>query len=182
MRKATVMIIEAQPVVSQGLKLALAETEDLRVIGSASSIAAGYEIADQLRPDVVVIDAQNDTGQFDTPGRVIGLAPAVILLAAGDDGDFERARSVGATTVVSHDASLNDLIVAIRRAWHTDRAPAVPTTITPPPRSGGLADLTRREIEILELLVQGLTHRAIANELHVAVNTVRTHTRNIHRS
>jgi DNA-binding NarL/FixJ family response regulator len=180
MHKATVMIVEPQPVVSQGLKLALAATEDLRVIGSASTLASARGIADQLRPDVVVIDAQNDTSEFDTAVRVFGLAPVVILLAAGNDGDFDRARSVGATTIVPRDASLDDLIVAIRRAWRADHASSVPVPVMPPPRTGGLADLTRREIEILELLVQGLTHKAIANELHVAVNTVRTHTRNIH--
>jgi DNA-binding NarL/FixJ family response regulator len=184
MRKATVMIVEAQPVVSQGLKLALAETEDLCVVGSANSIATARATAEQLRPDVVVVDAQNETDSFEQSARAFGLAPAVILLAAGDDTDVDRARSLGATMLVSRDASLNDLIEAIRRAWHVERSPILPwgrSTASPiPPRSGGLSDLTHREIEILELLVQGLTHKAIANELHVAVNTVRTHTRNIH--
>ncbi len=182
------MIVEAQPILSQGLALALSGVDDICVVGSAVSASSAEEFAAQLHPDVLVVDAANASSDMREHLRSRGHVPAMVLLSTGDGRDREHAEDLGAVAVVPREASLQDLADAIRhanasRSTPEDAAHQEVQTFTRPvrsaPRTSGLSQLSAREIEVLQLLVQGLSHRAIADELHLAVNTVRTHTRNI---
>ena len=184
MHKTTVMIVEAEPVLSHGLAIALDESGDLRVIGSADSLEKAREFAPQLHPDVMLVDPQTAGGGNDIAEEIQDLAPTVVILASADD-DIDRMNRAELATFVPRELSINELINAIRRASARKR-PAIyddsrPRAVVPMPphRTGALSELTQREIEVLELLMRGLSNRAIAEELHIAVNTVRTHTHNI---
>jgi DNA-binding NarL/FixJ family response regulator len=177
----SVMIVDQQPILSQGLAMALDDVEDLHVLGSVGTPEAAVELAVELLPDVIVLDPEMATRELVERLRTGVRPPAIILLFPNDEAAaMARVSWIGATTLLMRDTSLQDLVVAIREAAaHGLRGPRLPP---PPPRRqppGSLESLSPRESEILELLTMGLSQRAIANRLNLAVNTVRTHTRNI---
>lgn len=180
MHETMVMLIEAQPALSQGLTAALDETEDIRVVGTAENIASGRVCAAQLHPDVVVVDTANTEGGIFHYEEVCDLAPGVVVLAS--EKESFSGLGAGQSVVVPRELSINDLITAIRRA--AESTPGHPPPGRSPlsdgrPKDNPLTSLTPRELEVLELLICGLSHRAIATRLNIAVNTVRTHTHNI---
>jgi DNA-binding NarL/FixJ family response regulator len=183
MPKTTVMIVERRPVLSQGLAVALGETPDLAVVGSAASLAAARAPALELRPDVLLVDGETAEEIDALVSDALDLARVVVVLVS--DHDAITMTSQARATVVPRELSIKDLIAAIRRASSGEASQSLasaddrPAISVPPHRIGALSELTQREIEILGLLMRGMSHRAIAEELHIAVNTVRTHTHNI---
>jgi DNA-binding NarL/FixJ family response regulator len=183
MAATTVVIVDQQPILSQGLAMALADEADLRVVGSVAHAGDALELALELMPDVVVLDPEIANPPFIEGLRAMTRPPAIILLyPTGEPSAIERAGWIGATTLVMRDTSLQDLVTAIHEvAAAREEQRAAPSVIPPAPQEvgGALESLSPRETQILELLTLGLSQRAIANRLNLAVNTVRTHTRNI---
>jgi DNA-binding NarL/FixJ family response regulator len=181
MSGTTVMIVDQQPILSQGLAMALAEVEGLQVLGSVANAQDALELSLELLPDVIVLDPEIATRELIEGLRSRPRPASIILLFPNSDpASIERSRWIRATTLLMRDTSLQDLVEAIRAASERgDRGPV--DASSPPAREhlSALESLSPRETEILELLTMGLSQRVIANRLNLAVNTVRTHTRNI---
>ncbi|HLI15087.1 MAG TPA: response regulator transcription factor [Acidimicrobiales bacterium] len=193
MHETTVAIVDTHPVLRDGLTACLAHEPDIRVVGTASSLSQVPDLVATSHPEVVVLDADlDDTDATNLIPRLKALqhAPAVVLLTCRDDAEaMATAMRMGASACVLKVAPVQDLVSAVRWAGRGEMwiSPPLIASLFAELRSRStttrphslLASLTERELQILELLVEGLGHQEIADRLHLAVNTVRTHTRNI---
>jgi DNA-binding NarL/FixJ family response regulator len=182
-----VLIVEDHAMIAHGLQAALDRVEDLDVVGVASTIDDGDRIARSQSPDVVVMDFRLPDGE--APDGIVRLAEScpsarvLVVSALSDHRSVLRAMEAGASGYLLKDQPLDDLVAGIRavRAGETAVAPSLLPKLlarlgaTGPPAGS----LTRREIEILQLLADGAPNAEVARRLHLSVNTVRNHVQSI---
>ena len=189
------LIIDPQPLVGRGLAALLRDEVGVNVfIGSGRSELIAAEMADYL-PGVVIIGINgSDTGQgLEAIGIIHQVDPQCrVMVLIDPNARLEAADLVrlGITSVVSRNASLDEVVLAVRQllAGHksldgqmTARLLAELTTAVS--RSEGTSTpngLTRRELQVLELVGDGLPNRDVALRLHISENTVKNHMRSIH--
>jgi DNA-binding NarL/FixJ family response regulator len=190
-----VLLVDDQRLLRDGLRTLLELEEDLQVVGEADDGAAGLARYAELKPDVVLMDVRMPgMDGVEATRRLMGEWPAarVIILTTFDEDEyiFEGLRA-GACGYLLKALSGAELAAAIRTV-HGGAAlldPAVTAKVmaefarlAPPARTidAGLADpLTDREREILTLVAQGLTNRAIAQRLFLAEGTIKNYVTNI---
>lgn len=175
------LLADDHPVVRAGLRAVL-ETEPGIVVAAESATAeeavARAAIGDI---DVVLMDLQFGTGMGGAEATALITArpdaPRVLVVTTYDsDADTLPAIEGGATGYLLKDAPPEDLAAAVRTAaaGRTTLAPAVADRLVNRLRIPGAA-LTRREIEVLTLVGQGLSNHAIAARLHLTEGTVKSH-------
>ncbi|HEY3671106.1 MAG TPA: response regulator transcription factor [Acidimicrobiia bacterium] len=195
MNVARVLVVHDQRIVAETLARRLEEEEEIRVVGIATSIAAGRSAAESVGPDVAVIDVDHAQGavaaEFVT--YFTSLEPPVKVVAILDDDDSVLAAQIiraGADAVMTDDDAVNNLIAAVLtvaqgHAWVVPRILGGVLrdfrTSRPQPNEFDrrLELLTAREREVLRRMVSGSDHATIARDLVVSVNTVRTHSQRI---
>ena len=165
----------------------------LDVVGTATSVDEAVALVGQHRPDVLV--AGVDFASHDEEG-VLGLRRAreahagVKLVVVGDGGEpenVEAAFSAGASIYCVRTAERGDLASAIRQAFQPSIYVAGTeyrsVTASPVPVSGRgeAVDLTRRELEILQLVAEGHSNSQLAKMLWVTEQTIKFHLSNIYR-
>ncbi|MGY1826272.1 response regulator [Blastococcus sp. SYSU DS0541] len=188
-----VLIVDDEELVRTGLRLILEAEPDLTVVGTAADGASGVTAVRRFRPDVVLMDIRmpGTDGLAATRrllGDLDGVPCKVVVLTTFDvDEHVYEALWAGASGFLLKDVPADQLVHAIRVAAageallapsvtrrlisaFTRRAP-VPTGSPP----AGLADLTPREVEVLELLAEGLSNAEIGRRLFVGEATVKTH-------
>jgi two-component system nitrate/nitrite response regulator NarL len=174
----------------EGLSLHLARQDQLEIVGSAPTREETHRLARELAPDVLLLDMAM-AGSLEIVHEVHDIAPSTRVLALTipeADGAVIACAEAGVSGFVMRDASLTDLVDAIcstargeacmsRRAAATllRRVSALAADRVVPAR----AELTPREREIVELVEQGLSNKAIAARLHVELATVKNHVHNI---
>jgi len=175
-----VLVVDDHPVVRQGLRTFLDLQPDLEVVGEAADGPACVQAAQELRPDVVLLDLRMPDGDGLTALR--GLAeqgnPARVLVITSftDPGAVLPAIRAGAAGYVYKDVDPAALATAIRavHAGHVllnpDVAGLLAEGVQPVP-----AKLTNREREVLTEVARGRSNREIANALHLSEKTVKTH-------
>jgi DNA-binding NarL/FixJ family response regulator len=181
----TVVLVEDHVALRKGVELLL-RSEGLSVIGVADDVDYAYELVSRRKPDVVVVD-------IGLPGRS-GLELARRLLAEDPDagvllysGSMDRdvlaeAMSTGVRGLALKNGTPRELIGAIRSiaAGGSYFGPELSALVAPgQAKSGHL--LSRREREILGMLANGMNGTAIARDLMISSETVRTHVRNAMR-
>jgi two-component system, NarL family, response regulator NreC len=193
MEQTSVLIVDAHPVLCEGLAVGLADAPDLSVVGAMTSPYRVLPFIEETRPRVVVIEDElvRDEGPLSLAAFArCNPSPSIVLIISEPDG--ETAASVlraDACAFVSKDAPLTELANAVRWAGRGERwvSPVLLRNLLDDSvrrgteRDGGdeWSSLTGREHEILLLLVEGFSHKEVAHRLDIALNTVRTHTRNI---
>jgi DNA-binding NarL/FixJ family response regulator len=175
-----VLVVDDHPVVRQGLRTFLDLQPDLEVVGEAADGPACVQAAQELQPDVVLLDLRMPDGDGLTALR--GLAetgnPARVLVITSftDPGAVLPAIRAGAAGYVYKDVDPAALATAIRavHAGHVLLNPEVAGLL-----AGGEArapaTLTAREREVLTEVARGRSNREIANALHLSEKTVKTH-------
>ena len=195
MNVARVLIVHEQRIVAETLARRLEDEDEIRVVGIATSNAAGRSAAESVGPDVAVIEV--DRSQSGVASELVrfftSLDRPVKVVAIVEDDDTRSATQViraGADAVMTSDDAINNLIAAVLtvaqgHAW------VVPRILggvlrefrasRPQPNEFDrrLELLTAREREVLRRMVSGSDHATIARELVVSVNTVRTHSQRI---
>ena len=189
-----VAIVDRQPVVCESLSVGLGGEPDLRVVGTASAPGRVVDLVETTRPDVLVLDSE--LGGPDSPGTLREVlstpeSPAVVMLMAdGAVGPGVSAIEGGVLGLVLKVAPLRELVDAVRLAARGQMwvSPPMLTDLLSARFGAGrrgardrLSALTRRELQVLDLMVEGLGHRAIAQRLEVSANTVRTHSQNLQK-
>ncbi|MFJ9038225.1 response regulator [Streptomyces sp. NPDC102406] len=186
-----VLLADDQPLVRSGLRVLIADTDDLEIVGEAGDGAEAVELAVRLRPDVVVMDirmpgtdgieATRQIVAADTGSRVL------VLTTFDEDAYVYGALRAGAGGFAVKDMRLDDILAAIRVVAAGDAliAPGVTRRLIadfvarPEPvraRPARSADgITQREREVLTLVGLGRSNQEIADELVISVATAKSH-------
>ena len=180
--RITVLLADDHSLVRRGFRRLLEDDPSITVVGEASDGSEAVELACQLRPRVVVMDcAMPKTIGLEATRQILTAAPdtAVLMLSMHSEETLVRqALAAGARGYILKSAIDLDLVTAVKRvaAGETVVDPALdrPATL-----KGVNHGLTVRELEVLQLICDGLSNREIAATLNLSVNTVSVHRANI---
>lgn len=173
------LIVDDHPVVREGLKAFLGLYADLEVVGEAESGSTALGLAGKLRPDLVLLDLQLADGQalaWIPRLMALPIPPKVVILTSFLENDgLRQALNLGASGYLLKHAGPSALLDGIRAAVRGEVPldPAAVRLLTQPAPEA--ARLTPKEREVLSLIAQGLSNKAIAATLGIAEKTVKTH-------
>ncbi|SDK04794.1 two component transcriptional regulator, LuxR family [Lentzea albidocapillata subsp. violacea] len=175
------LLADDHPVVRAGLRAVLETEPGLIVVAEATTAEAAVARAAEGGIDVVLMDLQFGAGMngAEATAAITGRpgGPRVLVVTTYDtDADTLPAIEAGATGYLLKDAPPEDLAAAVRTAaaGRTTLAPTVADRLMNRLRTPDTA-LTRRETEVLVLVAEGLSNRAVAQRLHLTEGTVKSH-------
>lgn len=177
----TVLLVDDHPVVRTGLRSLFERNDQVDVVGEAATGEEAITLSEHLHPDVVLCDLRLGPG-IDGVATTAALrsqvpAPAVVILTTFDrDVEIIRAIEAGAAGYLLKDVSPETIITSLRQAAAGGMVlvPEMARRVVEGMRKPSLR-LTDRELEVLRLLDQGASNRAIARTLFVTEATVKTH-------
>ncbi|MCX4550971.1 response regulator transcription factor [Streptomyces sp. NBC_01387] len=196
-----VLVADDQAVVRDGVVLLLSQADDMEVVGQAGDGHEAVRLASESRPDVAIVDLRMPgLAGAEVTARVvradIGVRVLILTTYADDDAVMPALRA-GAAGYLTKDATGEALLAAVRdvAAGHTVLDPAVqrrlvqlvvsePESTVPLPPAGPAPEagipaeaegLTRREVDVVRLVAQGLNNRQVARDMVVSQSTVKTH-------
>jgi DNA-binding NarL/FixJ family response regulator len=181
--KLRVLLVDDHALVRRGFRRMLEDEPTFHVAGEASDGLEAVKLAEELRPDVIVMDcALPQMNGIEASRRILAKLPdtAIVMLSMhSEDTLVKQALEAGARGYILKNAMDLDLVSAIKKV-------AAGQTVLDPQitRSGALkgerdTGLTQRELEILQHIVAGKSNKEIATELNLSVNTVSVHRANI---
>ena len=185
-RVLRVLVAAPYPVARAGLRSLLADETDLQVAGGAADPGELVAQSETLAPDAVLLDAGDDPDPWlEDLWRLAanGTLPPVVLLAGAVDAAGEALRA-GLAGLLLRDATPAEIEAAVHAAAAglvvLDRRAAGVLAVESPARpapspSEDTEALTHRELEVLQLIAQGLPNKAIAGELGISEHTVKFH-------
>jgi DNA-binding NarL/FixJ family response regulator len=181
----TLLAAKFEDLVAIGLRSLIADDPHLELVAADVPMEAIDGAIERHRPDVALLNF----GTLGSPARVLQLHQAypgtriVVLANRPTAAECNQMLSFGATACLSKETEGRDIVNAIHlasRGMHLlPRSAAAPGFGRP--QLHGAELLTPREAEVLERLRDGATNAAIAHELSIGIETVRTHARNIYR-
>ncbi|MFD1426409.1 DNA-binding NarL/FixJ family response regulator [Kroppenstedtia sanguinis] len=187
-----VLLVDDHAVLRDGLSNIISLEEDMEVVGQASSGAESLTMIEELQPDVVLMDI-NMPGMSGVEAirriRAKDQKVAVLVLTMFDRDEYlyESIRA-GATGYLLKDAPSSDVIDAIRSAFRGESTlhPVMARKLLDNISGGKKTDrgsnedsLTPRELDVLNLMVKGLSNKEIAEQLFISDKTVKIHVSNI---
>ena len=183
-RAIKVLLADDHTIVRQGLKLILAQQPDFQVIGEAATGQQAAELAEKLRPDLVLMDVQMpELNGIEATRRMVAANPRIRVLVLSMHKEALYVREVlkaGARGYILKDAIDTELLNAMRSVAHGDGyiSPAVSGALLTDYReqsSNPLDLLTTREREVLQLIAEGKTNKEVSTKLNLSGYTVDSH-------
>jgi DNA-binding NarL/FixJ family response regulator len=193
--KVRVLIVDDHALFRRGLMLVLESEDGIEVVGEAEDGDAGVAKAEELAPDVVLMDVRMPRVNGITATRRLAesmpTTKIIMLTVSDEETDLYEAIKAGAVGYLLKEISIEEVADAVRAVMQGQ------TLISPSMASKLIAEfaslskqavdrqaapvprLTDRELEVLKLVAQGLTNREAADRLFIAENTVKNHVRNI---
>ncbi len=194
-----ILLADDHVMLRQGTVALLRRERDIQVVAEASNGQEAVDLARQLKPDIVVMDVRMPVlSGIEATRQIRQTCPTiqVLVLTAHDDDQYVFSLlEAGASGYLLKTAPIVDLVKAIRQV-HDGESPLDPSIAhkvvlrmsgkTPSPAGASAAtppapieELTARELEVLQLLAQGLNNNAIAETLSISDRTVQAHLTNI---
>jgi DNA-binding NarL/FixJ family response regulator len=183
-----VLLVDDHEMVAESFQRVLSSSRDIEVIGIAVTAADGVAAARAHAPDVIVMDEQlPDERGVAAAARIKAELPHIrvlLLTGSGDSGTLQAALEAGCIGYLEKTSAFGRLIAAVRSAAAGDVVISredLSRLVVSRERLGGTRapELTRRELQVLHLVGAGLSNQAIAKQLVLSVNTVRTHVQTI---
>jgi DNA-binding NarL/FixJ family response regulator len=182
-----VLIADDHPMMLQGIRRALEGSEGIDVVGEARSGEEALALVERRKPDLVLLDLHMPgMGGLECIAELRRSWPdvkSVVISASDDRTSIDAALMSGASAYILKSVSPVDIPSVIRQAssgavYHVSSAPR-PTCDAPPVATG--PELTPRERTILTAVADGLTTKAISQDLWLSEHTVKFHLTNIYR-
>ena len=181
--KLKVLLVDDHALVRRGFRRMLEDEPSFEVVGEASDGLEAVQIAEQLNPDVIVMDcALPQINGIEASRRILAKRPetAILMLSMhSEDTLIRQALQAGAKGYVLKNAMDLDLVSAIKNV--AEGKTVLDPQITRSGKMRGERDtgLTPRELQILQHIVAGKSNKEIALELNLSANTVSVHRANI---
>jgi NarL family two-component system response regulator LiaR len=187
----TVVVVDDHAVVRQGIRAFLATKDDIAIVGEAGNGADAVAVAREQAPDVVLLDlVMPGTDGVEAARLIKQVSPRtqiVILTSFHDDQHILPVLRAGVLSYLLKDVEPEHLVDAIRKAARGEVVlhPRVAAQVMQALHGskvtdvGRLADLTDRELEVLQRIAEGLSNAAIAERLHISEKTVKSHVSNL---
>ena len=187
-----VLVADDHPFFRNGLKTLLESAPDTEFVGEAETGGQAIEMAEDLQPDVILMDVQMpDGGGIEATRRISRDGPQIRVLIVTmfeDDATVFQAMRAGARGYLLKGANSSEMLRAIRAAGNGEAifSPKVAvrlmdffssSRLSAPPEI--FPELSEHEREILDLIAQGYKNPEIAAELYLSPKTVRNHVSNI---
>jgi two-component system, NarL family, response regulator LiaR len=183
-----VVIVDDHAVVRRGLTTFLDVFDDMELIGHAGNGIEAIQLCKELQPDIVLMDVvMPEMGGIEATRAILANSPDIRIIALTSFDDEEKIREMlaaGATGYMLKNSSIDDLAHIVRAA-HVGASIALSPEVTNKLlHSTGKTEsaepvsshnLSPRELEVLSLLVDGLSNREIARDLTISLGTVKTH-------
>ena len=184
----TVMIADQNDILRRGIAHVVDSYPSLQLVGQAARPSETLRLCQTLHPDILLIEpAGRDDKGIETIRTIRRDCPTTRIIALSDAYDEQHVQAAiqaGVTSYLLKHVSPNDLVNAIydatigKSTLAREAAQALVNAAQRP--STSRFHLTRRELEVLELIAEGLSNREIAERLSLSVGTVKVHTRNIY--
>jgi two-component system response regulator NreC len=185
-----VAVADDHHLVREGIRAVFAQAADIEVVGEATNGREALTLARAHEPDVMVMDLtmpEMSGIQATEQIRTLGLPTQVVILSMhADPALIREALHVGALGYVLKGSVADELLLAVRAATRgaSYLTPAASATMLGDDSAGGADQgdgprLTDREREVLELIGEGLTNRAIGSRLGISIKTVERHRTNL---
>jgi DNA-binding NarL/FixJ family response regulator len=190
-----VLVCDDHALFRRGLQMVLDQEPDLELVGEASDGVEVVDKAQELMPDVILMDVRMPKRSgIEAATAIKDLLPHVkilMLTISDEEGDLYEAIKAGASGYLLKEIPIEEVADAIRSVWagQSRISPSMASKLLtefaamskaseekpqmPTPR------LTDREMEVLRLVAQGMNNRDIARTLYISENTVKNHIRNI---
>jgi DNA-binding NarL/FixJ family response regulator len=185
------LLVDDQALVRQGLATLLALEDDFEIVGQASQGNEAVQLAETLKPDVILMDIRMpQTDGVSATKQIVGKMPQtkVLVLTTFDDDEYiVQAMQAGASGYLLKDLPSEQLASAVRAVHqgYTQLGPTITNKIisrlntgvaTAEPLKAALSELfTGREVEVLRLLGLGKSNKEIAQTLFITEGTVKNH-------
>jgi DNA-binding NarL/FixJ family response regulator len=180
--KITVLLVDDHALVRRGFRRLLEDDASIEVVGEASNGEEAIQLVRELAPQVVVMDAaMPGTGGLAATRAILAGAPEVRILMLSMHSEetlVRQAMDAGARGYILKNALDLDLASAVVRVAAGEIV-LDPAAARAAALAGERSRLTPRELEVLQLLCDGPSNRAIAAKLDLSVNTIAVHRANI---
>ena len=179
-----ILLVDDHALVRHGFRMILAAQADMEIAGEAGNGREAVELAEKLKPDVVVMDVtMPELNGIEATRRLIELSPRTRVLALSmhkDNGYVREILRAGARGYLLKDSADADLIAAVRAVAKGEGylSPGVSDAVLSDYRrhvTDPLDLLTTREREVLQMIAEGKTNKEIATSLNLSVYTIEAH-------
>jgi two-component system response regulator NreC len=184
MKKTRILLADDHAVVRQGFKMILSAQSDMEIVGEAANGREAVELAERIRPDIVVMDvAMPELNGIEATRRLVNALTHIRVIALSMHKDSVYVREIlraGARGYLLKDSGAEDLVRAIRAVARGESwlSPSVSNAVLDDYRkhvTNPIDLLSSREREVLQMLAEGKTNKEIAGVLNLSVYTVDAH-------
>jgi DNA-binding NarL/FixJ family response regulator len=195
MKKKSILIVDDHPLVREGLKVIIGRSSKFEVVGEAGEAREGFRMAEELKPDLVLLDISlPDESGIELTRRIKSALPEALILIVSMHSKIDyvtEAFKAGATGYLVKESAAEKLLTALESVSTGEHYLDSPVShsviqqlIKSPEKDMKIADgpyggLTPREQEILRMLAEGLSAKEIAEKLFISPKTVENHRTNV---
>jgi DNA-binding NarL/FixJ family response regulator len=193
MKKFRILIADDHSLIREGVKTLITRNKNITIVGEAANGNQAVELYEKLSPDLVILDISMPQKNGMEAAQEILAADEhanIVMLSMYDDEDYiSKCIELGVKGYVIKNESGNELEYAIQavlsgKTYFSQQAHEVifkkyTQRISKKKETSAMVSVTKREIEIIKLIAEGLTSQEMANKLFISPRTVETHRSNL---